>query len=318
MEKSKSPVHFKCNEKVYILIIVRKKQETPAKTYDVTTKMLIEQNPRAWLEFLGLPVTQCEIINADLSTVSTEADKIIKVTAPILYGVHEEFQASAEFRLPDRILRYNVLAEEKHLIPIHSVVYLLRREADNYGNLTGVLNRHDFQGNVKLTFHYQVVRVWEIPVERILDADPSLLPLALLSDLAGATPEAVVQRIDDRLQTEVPPEQAQLLWTSAYILMGLSYAPDISERLMAGVMQMRESITYQKILSEGRAEGRAEGEAEGRIHEAQNMLLLVGEGRLGKPTASTQKRVRQIQDVNALESIARRILLVETWADLLK
>ena len=160
------------------------------------------------------------------------------------------------------------------------------------------------------TFHYQVVRVWEIPVERILDADPSLLPLALLSDLAGTSPETVVHRIDDRLQTEVPPEQARLLWTSAYILMGLSYPPDISERLMTGVMQMRESSTYQKIL--------AEGEAEGRIHEAQNMLLLVGEGRLGKPTASTQRRVRQIQDVNALENIARRILLVETWADLLK
>jgi predicted transposase YdaD len=288
----------------------RRKRTAPSKPYDVTTKALIEQNPRAWLEFLGLPVTECEVFDADLSTVSTEADKIIKVTAPILYGVHEEFQASAEVRMPDRLLRYNILAEDKHQMPIHSVVYLLRRMADSFGNLTGVLERKDIDGELMVWFRYRVVRVYEIPVERFLGADPSLLPLALLSNLDGTTPESVVRRMDDRLQQEVTREQARSLWTSAYLLMGLSYPADVTERLLSGVMQMRESVTYQKILSEGRVEG--------AVREAQNMLLLAGKGPLGAPDAATKKRIHNITEVEALESMVERIHTVGSWADLLK
>jgi predicted transposase YdaD len=206
------------------------------------------------------------------------------------------------------------LSEDKHRMPIHSVVYLLRREANSFGNLTGVLERQGYTGNVMLTFHYQVVRVWEIPVEQILHADPSLLPLALLSDLAGTTPESVVRRMDDRIQQEATLEQARSLWTSAYLLMGLSYPSDVTERLLSGVMQMRESVTYQKILSEGEAIGVAKG----AVREAQNMLLLAGKGPLGAPDAATKRRIHNITEVEALESMVERIHTVGSWADLLK
>lgn len=81
---------------------------------------------------------------------------------------------------------------------------------------------------------------------------------------------------------------------------------------------MRESVTYQKILSEGRAEGEAIGVTKGAVREAQNMLLLAGKGLLGAPDAATRKRIHNITEVEALESMVERIHIVGSWADLLK
>lgn len=89
--------------------MARKKSTTPNKPFDATTKSLVEVNPKGWLDFLGLPATTYELVSADLSTVTTEADRLIRVTTPVEYGVHQEFQAGAESRFPDRCLRYNVL-----------------------------------------------------------------------------------------------------------------------------------------------------------------------------------------------------------------
>lgn len=39
------------------------------KPFDVTTKQLVETDPAAWLEYVGLPPAQVQIIDADLSTL---------------------------------------------------------------------------------------------------------------------------------------------------------------------------------------------------------------------------------------------------------
>lgn len=92
---------------------------------------------------------------------------------------------------------------------------------------------------------------------------------------------------------------------------------------------MKESTTYQKILEEGRQEGRQEGREAGlqegrteglqagRAEEAQNMLLLVGERRFGKPTAVVVRRMRAIQNPAPLEAMAQRLFEVESWEELL-
>jgi len=50
-----------------------------AKPYDATTKFLLETDPAGWLEYVGLgrpAVTS--IIDADLATVTSSADKVIR------------------------------------------------------------------------------------------------------------------------------------------------------------------------------------------------------------------------------------------------
>ena len=92
---------------------------------------------------------------------------------------------------------------------------------------------------------------------------------------------------------------------------------------------MKESSTYQMILAKGRAEGitrgiekgkaigEAQGKAVGKAEKAQRLLLLFGAGRLGKPSAEVERRVRAITEVERLKGMAQRIWKVESWKDLL-
>ena len=84
---------------------------------------------------------------------------------------------------------------------------------------------------------------------------------------------------------------------------------------------MKESVTYQAILKEGREvgleEGREEGREVGRIEEAQRPLLALGTKRFGKPTAKIRWSLAQITDLQRLEDLATQILDARSWADLL-
>ncbi len=72
----------------------------------------------------------------------------------------------------------------------------------------------------------------------------------------------------------VPPSLAADLWSAAFILMGLRYERALIQKLLQGVVTMKESVTYQAIIEEGMAEGLAKGLAKGEIDEARKILLL--------------------------------------------
>ena len=84
---------------------------------------------------------------------------------------------------------------------------------------------------------------------------------------------------------------------------------------------MKESVTFQAILDEGRREGREEGRKEGReegkLQEARDLLIRVGRKRLGSPTASIVKRIKRIEDRLRLEELLVRLNDVENWNELL-
>jgi hypothetical protein len=72
---------------------------------------------------------------------------------------------------------------------------------------------------------------------------------------------------------------------------------------------MKESVTYQAILSEGRVEG--------RIQEAQAILLRQGNTRFGPPSTEARATLEGITSVERLEMLSDRILKVESWDELL-
>ncbi len=82
-----------------------------AKPYDSTTKFLIEEFPRDWLALAGCdPTGPVELIDANLSTITAEADKVIRVGGDSPWLAHIEFQSSRDPRLGSRLCRYNALA----------------------------------------------------------------------------------------------------------------------------------------------------------------------------------------------------------------
>lgn len=73
---------------------------------------------------------------------------------------------------------------------------------------------------------------------------------------------------------------------------------------------MKESVTYQAILEEGRAEGQLEA--------ARKLLLDLGEQKFGKPDSKTAKRIKSIHKYKTLERFICRLLDADNWKELLR
>ncbi|HSZ55955.1 MAG TPA: hypothetical protein VK797_09855, partial [Tepidisphaeraceae bacterium] len=105
-----------------------------AKRFDAAIKHLVEAHPADWLALAGLPIAgTIEVIDADLSSVSPAADKVIKVMAPEPYVAHLEFQSGAGAGFDGRMLLYNVLLRSRHKLPVRTVAVLLRSQAEGSG-----------------------------------------------------------------------------------------------------------------------------------------------------------------------------------------
>lgn len=283
-----------------------------SKPFDVTTKYLVEAMPADWLRFLGLADAPVDVIDADLATVSAEADKVLRIQSPDPHLVHLEFQASYDPSLSERTLQYSVLLRRRHGLPVLSCLLLLRPEADG-PNMTGNLEHFLPDGTKYLEFSYRVARIWEQSTDGLLSGGLATLPLTPLADVAREKLPGVLRRMEERIRQESAPDVAGMLWTATYVLMGLRYPPPLTEQLLQGVRNMKESATYQAIINEGVTLGLQEG----RTEEARTIVLRQGIKRFGQPDEKTRKSVTELDSLAELERLSDRLLDVESWEDLL-
>src|SRR5260221_2736030 len=102
-----------------------------SKRFDAILKHLPEDYPQDWAQLAGVKrPARVTVIDADVSTVTAAADKVLRVDEPDPWLLHLEFQASYDATLSHRLLQYNVLLGVRHSLPVRSVAILLRREAD--------------------------------------------------------------------------------------------------------------------------------------------------------------------------------------------
>jgi hypothetical protein len=249
-----------------------------------------------------------ELVDADLSTVTAAADRVLCVREDPSWLFHIELQSSRDPDLLTNLHVYNGLLDREHRLLVRTVVVLLRRSADS-PDLTGVYVREFPREPPYLVFHYQVVRVWQLPVETFLNGGLGILPLAPLSAVAEPELPAVIGRMQQRISQEAAPEEAGTLWTATDVLMGLRYPRDLVAQLLQGVQGMKESVTYQAIIEEGKIEG--------MIEARQEVLLQQGRKKFGTPDKHTENTLRSITDLERLKYLSERILDVSTWAELL-
>jgi predicted transposase YdaD len=187
--------------------------------------------------------------------------------------------------------------------------------------MNGAVQHRHPEGNCYLEFRYQVVRVWQRPVESFLTGGLGTLPLAPVSSVSRDELPAVIRRMDERLQKESPPAKSAMLWAATYVLMGLRYPEELTQHLLAGVRAMKESVTYQAIIREGKeiglTEGVVKGMAQGAVQEARRILLRQGRIRFGTPEPEATAALDAITDVAQLEELSERLLKVSSWAELL-
>jgi predicted transposase YdaD len=292
------------------------------KPFDATTRELIDLGPPAWLEFLGIPAPdpdQVEVIDSNVSTVTAEADKVIRIGGPQPRIVHAEILAGRDLTLPERAHWYNTLLRRRHRVPVWTTVVLLRPAADG-PELTGIYEE-SFPGKGRsLWFAHDVIRVWQLPAEGLPTAGLPVLPLAPVSDVAAERLPEILAAVAQRLKREAEPGLMETLWAATKVLMGLNYPDEQIDQLTEGVTNMilgirgiQESSVYQAIHAKGEAKGRAEGEAKG----IAKSLIRMGSKRLGQPDERVKAAILEMTDQEQLNRLIDRVMDAATWDDLL-
>jgi hypothetical protein len=239
----------------------------------------------------------------------------LRVADPVPRIEHLELQASRDLRLADRAHVYSTLLGYQHQVPMRTSLVLLRREADG-PELSGQLEQQLPNEDVYCWFRYDIVRVWERPVEEILTAGLPVLPLAPISNVANGELPGMLVAISERLIRETNPDQAATLWTATKVLMGLKYPKELVDEITQGVSIMilgirgiEESSVYQDIF--------AKGEAKGLVEEARLAILRLGCKKLGQFEEGVRATIDAIDDVEYLNSLLDRILDVSSRDELL-
>src|SRR5437773_1522362 len=107
--------------------------------FDATIKDMAQVSPRGMLiTFDTVPTLPVLPLNVDLSTVTTAADVVFGLGNPLQEIIHLDFQASASATKHADILVYNALLHRQYLVPVPSIVVLLRPQAA-HANLNGTV-----------------------------------------------------------------------------------------------------------------------------------------------------------------------------------
>src|SRR5271156_927229 len=100
-----------------------------ALTFDATLKDMGRESPKGFLAaFDRLPTLPVKLLNVDLSTVTTAADLILGVGEPLEEIIQLDFQSSAAAGKHAALMVYNALLFAHYLVPVHTVIILLRPE----------------------------------------------------------------------------------------------------------------------------------------------------------------------------------------------
>jgi predicted transposase YdaD len=286
--------------------------------FDATMKGLVERFQGDYETMLDLGEGPLSPLNVDLSTITAATDVALGHGEPLDRIVDINFQSGPDELLDARVLLYNVLLHYRFRVPVHSVLVLLRPIADG-PHCGGKLCYEGRPQKGKIEFTYEVIRLWEQPVQRFLEGGLGTLPLATLCRLPEAVEEeqaleSVVRTIAARLAREARPEDRATLLTAAYVLIGLRVPRPVADRLFQGVQTMRESTTYQAIVEEGVVRGRAEGRAEG----LRRVLFRLGSRRFGPVPEAVRQGIESISDSDRLEELTERALAVTSWNELLQ
>src|SRR5713226_6802380 len=139
-----------------------------AMTFDATLKDMGRDSPRGFLTaFDQPPAAPVKLLNVDLSTVTTAADLILALGEPLEEIIHLDFQSSAAARKHADLLAYNALLFAHYLVPVHTIILLLRPEAA-HANLNGRIDYAPRPGRGSMGFTYEVVPLWQRPAEELL------------------------------------------------------------------------------------------------------------------------------------------------------
>jgi hypothetical protein len=133
---------------------------------------------------------------------------VLHVAASTPYLLHLEFVSGHDAAtLPLTLNKRNILLEDRHGLPVRTVVVVLRPSADSPA-LTGQRQRGFPEEVPYNVFGYQVIRVWQLPAAQLLAGGLGTLPLAPISAVTEAELPGIIEQMERRLKRRKARRQA--------------------------------------------------------------------------------------------------------------
>ncbi len=204
-----------------------------------------------------------------------------------------------------RLPRYYLHLRDKHRIPVLPIVVYLKVGLDGLGADYYEESFWEFQ---VLRFNYLYVGLPGLDAVEYLHGD-NWLGIALTA-LMRIPPERAAWLGAEALRrlTEAPlNDQKKFLLAEcvqAYLPLDEEQRKEY-DRIVAGESFAKVKAMNQTVFEKGIEKGR------------QDTLLRQGKNRFGAPSNDVESRIRAIHDIERLEMLADRILVVQSWDELL-
>jgi predicted transposase/invertase (TIGR01784 family) len=269
--------------------------------YDNVCKFLAENYSRDFAQWLlGEPISFTQLSPSELSLEPIRADALILLESDQII-LHLEFQTDPDPKMSFRMLDYRTRVyrrfPKKTMRQV--VIYLKETSSPLVQENAFILpnTRHE----------YEVLRLWEIPAEKMLGLS-GLLPLANL----GKTPNRpeILRQVAAKIDNIEGRTEKSNLAAATAILAGLVLSKEIIGSLLREEI-MRESVIYQDIRESGKAQGREEG----RREEAVSLILRLLNRRLGEISSTLSQQIRELS-LEQLETLGEALLDFTSLTDL--
>ncbi len=269
--------------------------------YDNVCKFLAENYSRDFAQWLlGEPLSFTQLSPSELSLEPIRADALILLESDQII-LHLEFQTDPDPKMSFRMLDYRTRVyrrfPKKTMRQV--VIYLKETSSPLVQENAFILpnTRHE----------YEVLRLWEIPAEKMLGLS-GLLPLANL----GKTPNRpeILRQVAAKIDNIEGRTEKSNLAAATAILAGLVLSKEIIGSLLREEI-MRESVIYQDIRESGKAQGREEG----RREEAVSLILRLLNRRLGEISSTLSQQIQELS-LEQLETLGEALLDFTSLTDL--
>ena len=270
--------------------------------FDAMLKDLARRYPVDYVSTFRLGSTaDIHALNVDLSVISAATDVVLGHGDPPKSILDLNFQSGPDPNLSDRVCLYNAVLRYQYHVPVHSVAILLRPKADD-PRITGRLVYTGQPRRGKMDFRFEVFRIWKVPAQRLLRSGPGVLPLSVLGALPPGVSKAagvadVIDHLWRRVQSQYPPDVADYLFTSTFVLSGLRLDREFAVKLFRRYHAVEDSTTYQYIIEQGALRG------------VRALLLEQGASKFGAPTDKVKDAIQGLEDLPRLKRMGLRCSL---------
>ena len=209
---------------------------------------------------------------------------------------HIEFELAYRERMPERMARYGMSLAWQYMLPVQSVLVLLRRD-QTLGEIP-VVGEYAI-GETRTTHPYRVVKLWEVDPTPLLESeDRTMLPWVVLMN---SSDEQVRE-----LAAEIGASGSEELLGKFLALGSIRYDRERLKEMTGGDMGIVEAILQESsivrhLVDEAAEQAGSQGRTEGRAEGARNSLRASLATKF--PGLESMPELDMIADMNVLQSL---------------